>query len=103
MKQMITIVLDLKKHSPYPIREKKRRPVSLDEIRRVHIQRVLQHCDGNRSRAAKLLGIGRTSLFRYLRRDARLKAATADYDALRRFFEDIGYKVKSIASADAAH
>lgn len=50
-------------------------PLSLDEVRRVHIQRVLEMCHGNRLRAAQILGIGRTSLYRYLKRDAQLKAA----------------------------
>jgi DNA-binding NtrC family response regulator len=35
----------------------------------VHIQRVLAMCMGNRLRAAQVLGIGRTSLYRYLKRD----------------------------------
>ncbi len=46
------------------------RPLSLDDVRRLHIQRVLQMCQGNRLRAAQILGIGRTSLYRYLKRDA---------------------------------
>ena len=45
------------------------RPLSLDEVRKVHIQRVLGMCQGNRWRAAQILGIGRTSLYRYLKRD----------------------------------
>lgn len=45
------------------------RPLSLDDIRKVHIQKVLQMCNGNRLRAAQILGIGRTSLYRYLKRD----------------------------------
>ena len=45
------------------------RPLSLEEIRKVHIQRVLEMCQGNRLRAAQILGIGRTSLYRYLKRD----------------------------------
>jgi DNA-binding NtrC family response regulator len=44
-------------------------PLSLDEVRKVHIQKVLQMCNGNRLRAAQILGIGRTSLYRYLKRD----------------------------------
>jgi two-component system response regulator HydG len=44
------------------------RPLSLDEVRKVHIQRVLAMCMGNRLRAAQVLGIGRTSLYRYLKR-----------------------------------
>jgi len=35
----------------------------------MHIQRVLEMCRGNRLRAAQILGIGRTSLYRYLKRD----------------------------------
>jgi transcriptional regulator of acetoin/glycerol metabolism len=31
--------------------------------------KVLQMCNGNRLRAAQILGIGRTSLYRYLKRD----------------------------------
>jgi len=42
------------------------RPIPLDEICREHILRVLEACGGNRSRAAQILGIGRTSLYRFL-------------------------------------
>jgi DNA-binding NtrC family response regulator len=45
------------------------RPLALDEVRKLHIQRVLELCLGNRLRAAQLLGIGRTSLYRYLQCD----------------------------------
>src|SRR6202045_591831 len=45
------------------------KPQSLDEVQKVHIQRVLGMCQGNRLRAAQFLGIGRTSLYRYLKRD----------------------------------
>jgi len=52
------------------------RPLPLAEVRRIHIQKVLEVCNGNRVRAARLLGIGRTSLYRYLRRSpAQAKAA----------------------------
>jgi len=44
------------------------RPTTLDEVRREHIERVLQSCQGNRLRAAQTLGIGRTSLYRFLKR-----------------------------------
>jgi DNA-binding NtrC family response regulator len=44
-------------------------PLSLEEVRKIHIQRVLDMCQGNRLRAAQILGIGRTSLYRYLKRD----------------------------------
>jgi DNA-binding NtrC family response regulator len=51
------------------------RPLSLDEVRKAHIQRVLQMCMGNRLRAAQVLGIGRTSLYRYLKQDQAESAA----------------------------
>jgi transcriptional regulator with PAS, ATPase and Fis domain len=38
------------------------RPLSLEEVRKAHIPRVLDMCQGNRLRAAQILGIGRTSL-----------------------------------------
>jgi DNA-binding NtrC family response regulator len=44
-------------------------PMSLNEVRRLHIRRVLDMSQGNRLRAAQILGIGRTSLYRYLKRD----------------------------------
>jgi DNA-binding NtrC family response regulator len=53
------------------------RPLPLAEIRRMHIERVLESCKGNRVRAAQLLGIGRTSLYRHLKR-ANKKAAHAN-------------------------
>ncbi|HUJ40013.1 MAG TPA: sigma-54 dependent transcriptional regulator [Candidatus Acidoferrales bacterium] len=46
------------------------RPQTLDEVRRQHIERVLETCQGNRLRAAQMLGIGRTSLYRFLKRRA---------------------------------
>lgn len=45
------------------------RPLPLDEIRRLHIKRVLDMCGGNRVRASQILGIGRTSLYRFLKRE----------------------------------
>jgi len=47
------------------------RPLPLEEIRRQHIRRVLEMCAGNRVRAAQLLGIGRTSLYRFLKRSEK--------------------------------
>jgi len=55
-------------------------PLSLEEVRKVHIQKVLQMCNGNRLRTAQILGIGRTTLYRYLKRDgyeARPRAHTS--------------------------
>jgi len=45
------------------------KPLLLEEVRKVHIRRVLDLCQGNRLKAAQFLGIGRTSLYRYLKRD----------------------------------
>src|ERR1700730_12805297 len=45
------------------------KPLSIDEMCKLHIQRVLEMCQGNRLRTAQILGIGRTSLYRYLKRD----------------------------------
>jgi transcriptional regulator with PAS, ATPase and Fis domain len=45
------------------------RPLSLEEVCKMHIQKVLEMCRGNRLRAAQMMGIGRTSLYRYLKRD----------------------------------
>lgn len=46
-------------------------PVSLEEMRRIHVERVLALCGGNRVRASRILGIGRTSLYRFLKRGCR--------------------------------
>lgn len=51
------------------------RPLPLDEVRGIHIQRVLEMCKGNRVRAAQTLGIGRTSLYRFLKRTNKRAAA----------------------------
>jgi DNA-binding NtrC family response regulator len=53
------------------------RPLPLEEVRRMHIQRVLEVCEGNRVRAAQVLGIGRTSLYRYLKRAGKTKTETS--------------------------
>ncbi|HTZ76114.1 MAG TPA: sigma-54 dependent transcriptional regulator [Candidatus Aquilonibacter sp.] len=54
------------------------RPVPLDEVRRLHIERVLESCGGNRVKAAQMLGIGRTSLYRFLKRSARRATAATN-------------------------
>lgn len=51
------------------------RPLPLDEVRRVHIERVLEMCNSNRVRAAQVLGIGRTSLYRFLKRNGKRSIA----------------------------
>jgi DNA-binding NtrC family response regulator len=53
------------------------RPLPLSEMRRIHIQRVLKTCNGNRVRAARMLGIGRTSLYRFLKSADKLAASGA--------------------------
>jgi DNA-binding NtrC family response regulator len=58
-------------------------PMSLDALRSLHVRRVLEMCQGNRLRAAQILGIGRTSLHRYLKRyrqhaDAHKKSGGTD-------------------------
>jgi transcriptional regulator with PAS, ATPase and Fis domain len=59
----------LQHHNPQKASGDDWRPLSLDDVRKLHIQRVLELCQGNRLRAAQILGIGRTSLYRYLKRD----------------------------------
>lgn len=41
----------------------------LEEIERRHIRQILEAVDGNRIRAARVLGIGRTTLHRWLKRE----------------------------------
>jgi two-component system response regulator HydG len=53
------------------------RPLPLEEVRRQHIRRVLECCEGNRVRAAQMLGIGRTSLYRFLKRADKKSADSA--------------------------
>jgi len=51
------------------------RPLPLDEVRSSHIERVLDMCNGNRVRASQVLGIGRTSLYRFLKRSNKKAVA----------------------------
>jgi transcriptional regulator with PAS, ATPase and Fis domain len=53
------------------------RPLPLEEVRKQHIRRVLEACQGNRVRAAQMLGIGRTSLYRFLKRAEKKSAGSA--------------------------
>jgi DNA-binding NtrC family response regulator len=66
--------VQMPEHTEAP--EKSWLPVPLEEVRRDHIERVLDLCSGNRVRAAQMLGIGRTSLYRYLKREGRVRQAT---------------------------
>ncbi len=61
----------MQRRGPRSLEGEEWRPLSLDDVRKVHIQRVLTMCQGNRLRAAQILGIGRTSLYRYLKRDGQ--------------------------------
>jgi DNA-binding NtrC family response regulator len=45
-------------------------PLPLAEIEKIHVKRVLDMCDGNQVRASEILGIGRTSLYRHLKKVA---------------------------------
>jgi two-component system, NtrC family, response regulator HydG len=53
------------------------RPLPLDEIRRQHITRVLESCEGNRVRASQILHIGRTSLYRFLKKTEKKSTGTS--------------------------
>ena len=43
-------------------------PPTLEDIQRTHVQRVLARTGGNRSRAARILGIDRRKLYRLMER-----------------------------------
>lgn len=45
--------------------------LSLEETQKIQIQRVLDMCKGNKRRAAQILGISRTSLYRHLKYNPR--------------------------------
>ncbi len=52
--------------APDPSREPPTELISLKEVEKRHIVRVLAALDGNRARAARILGIDRRSLYRRL-------------------------------------
>ncbi|MDX2127762.1 MAG: sigma-54 dependent transcriptional regulator [Chloroherpetonaceae bacterium] len=41
--------------------------ISLSDLEKIHIERVLKHCNGNRTHAAKKLGIGTATLYRKMK------------------------------------
>jgi two-component system, NtrC family, response regulator AtoC len=47
--------------------------LTLQELERRHIARVLHHCRGNRSRTARILGISRVGLYKKMQRFGNLK------------------------------
>ena len=46
-------------------------PISMADAQYQHAMRILEGCNGNRARAAEVLGIGRATLYRLLARNAR--------------------------------
>jgi transcriptional regulator with PAS, ATPase and Fis domain len=52
----------------------RRRPIQLSDLERQTIEQVLHECDGNKSKAARRLGITRTQLYGRLRKHTRLTA-----------------------------
>ena len=43
---------------------------TLAEVEYQHVMKVLKACDGNRARAAEVLGIGRATLYRFIARES---------------------------------
>jgi transcriptional regulator with PAS, ATPase and Fis domain len=54
--------------------------LSMDEMIMIHVRRMLEVCRGDKARAAEILGIGRTTLYRYLRSDSQ---ASVDFKKTR--------------------
>ncbi len=52
--------------------------VSLDEVIRRYVRQVLEHAGGNRTRAARMLGISRRTLHRMAERERRAQGGTRD-------------------------
>jgi DNA-binding NtrC family response regulator len=62
--------------------------LTLDEMRDRYIQWVLNRCGGHRGMAARLLGIGRTSIYRYLKKTALKNEIATGRSDLRDFRRD---------------
>jgi DNA-binding NtrC family response regulator len=58
----------LENAAPAPMPRPSSDPETTSTVRRAHIERVLQQVDGNKSAAAKLLGMSRRSLYRWIDR-----------------------------------
>ena len=56
-------------HAAAPIEANE--PQSIDHLVRVHAQRVLEQVNGNKVRAAEILGISRTYLYQLLKNDGK--------------------------------
>jgi hypothetical protein len=63
------------------------RPLTLQETRRQHIWRVLDACEGNRGRAAQLLGIGRTTLYWFMKRSEKKLGGASTDAGIKRIIE----------------
>jgi DNA-binding NtrC family response regulator len=55
--------------------------VSLDEVQRIHARRVLEHFGGDKVRAAKLLGVSRSTLYRLLSQETGIRSEAAGLGA----------------------
>lgn len=55
-------------HKLKDVLEMKHEIVSLDEVEKEHIRRTIDHCHGNLSQAAELLGITRQTLYNKMKR-----------------------------------
>jgi Nif-specific regulatory protein len=65
---------DLRLHADEPADPVTDATMSLDELERRHIERVLHAVDGNRSAAARVLGIDRSTLYRKMQQFATVDA-----------------------------
>jgi DNA-binding NtrC family response regulator len=61
--------------APAPPPEPPARWMTLDELRRWYVDRVLEHTEGNKQRAADILGIDRRTLYRMFERDSEEPSA----------------------------
>nr|WP_279343477.1 sigma-54 dependent transcriptional regulator [Fundidesulfovibrio terrae] len=59
---------DLRGDAPSLVKHAAPEMITLEELERRHIEAVLEHCEGNRTKAAEVLGIDRVSLWRKLKR-----------------------------------
>ena len=62
------VVLMVERSANRPAVAKTFEPRRLEDIELEHINAVVRHCKGNRAKAARLLGIGRNTLWRKLAR-----------------------------------
>lgn len=48
----------------------KQQPLAVERVVREHVERVLEFVDGNKSRAAELLGVSRRTVIRWAKKEA---------------------------------